>query len=168
MVEFIVDTNVPLIARGTSHMSLECEENCATFIERFLRGRQILVIDEDYFILEEYLREIKTTGPPDYANLFLKWIFNNQANPHRVKKVKIKQIRENEFEEIPDPLNNLGIDPSDLKFIAAAIANNGKAQIAEASDSKWIGWERKLTKHRIKTYFLCKQELNKIFKRKIG
>lgn len=168
MIEFVVDTNVPLIARGASHMSMECEENCTKFIELFLRGRQILVIDEDYFILDEYLREIEIAGPPDYANRFLKWLYTNQANPHRVKQVRINRIGVNEFEEIPAPLSSLGIDPSDLKFIATAIANGGKAQIAEASDSKWIGWENELNNNNVKIHFTCKRELNEIFKRKIG
>jgi len=168
MVEFIVDTNVPLIARGASHMSLECEDNCAKFIEHFLRGRQILVIDDAYAILDEYMKRIETTGPPDYSNRFLKWLFENQGNPHRVKLVKINQIGENNFEEIPESLGHLKIDPSDLKFIAVAIANKGKAQIAEASDSKWIGWESELNSHNIQIRFICKRELNEIFKRKIG
>jgi hypothetical protein len=48
MLEFVVDTNVPLIARGISHMSLECEETCAQFIELFFKGKQCLVLDQNY------------------------------------------------------------------------------------------------------------------------
>lgn len=168
MHEFIVDTNVPLIAKGDSHMSTMCEENCANFIEGFLTGKKILVIDDEYAILDEYMRCIPTTGPINFASIFLKWIYENQANVNKVKQVKINKIGEKKFEEIPSSLSNLNIDPSDLKFIAVAISNGGKAPIAEAADSKWIGWENELLKNNVKLHFNCKKELNDVFKRKIG
>jgi hypothetical protein len=168
MDEFVMDTNVPLIARGNSHMSADCEQTCSRFIEHFLRGRQILVIDDDFEIIGEYMDQISTSGPVNYANRFLKWLFENQNNQHRVKQVKINLYGAGSYEEIPEKLTELNIDPSDLKFIAVAISNQSKAPIAEASDSKWIGWEDALRELGIKIVFLCKQELGEIYEKKMG
>ncbi len=167
MDEFVVDTNVPLIARGKSHMSADCELICAQFIEPFLRGRQILVIDDDFELIGEYMGQISTSGPANYDNRFLKWLFENQGNPNRVKQVKINHNITGSYAEIPASFTEFNIDPSDLKFIAVAIANFGKAPIAEASDSKWIGWEKELSDLGIKVVFLCKQELAETYRRKM-
>ncbi len=168
MDEFVVDTNVPLIARGKSHMSTDCELVCARFIELFLRGRRILVIDDDFELIGEYMDQISTSGPANYDNRFLKWLFENQGNPHRVKQLKINLPDSGSNEENLTGLLNINIDPSDLKFIAVAIANFGRAPIAEASDSKWIGWEEALNELGIKVLFLCKQELAEVYKKKMG
>ncbi|MBE0640041.1 MAG: hypothetical protein IH598_16110 [Bacteroidales bacterium] len=168
MDEFVVDTNVPLIARGESHMSTDCELACARFIENFLRGRQILVIDDDFELIGEYMNQIPLSGPVNFANRFLKWLFENQGNSHRVKQVKINLYDSGSNEENLKGLLAINIDPSDLKFIAVAFANFGKAPIAEASDSKWIGWERALHDLGIKVDFLCKRELAEIFQKKMG
>ncbi len=167
MDEFVVDTNVPLIAQGGSHMSISCEEACALFIELFLRGRQVLVIDDNYELIGEYMDQISTSGPVNFANRFLKWLFENQSNPHRVKQVKINLYGGGSYEEIPENLTELNIDPSDFKFIAVAISNQGKASIAEASDSKWIGWEKALNDLGVRVVFLCKQELAKMYQKKM-
>ncbi len=168
MDEFVVDTNVPLIARGESHMSADCELSCAKFIELFLRGRQVLVIDDNYELINEYMNQIPISGPVNFANRFLKWLFENQGNPHRIKQVKINRFDSGTYTEIYEPLSHINIDPSDLKFIAVAIANFGKAPIAEASDSKWIGWEEELRELGIKVLFLCKRELAEIYHKKMG
>lgn len=168
MDEFVVDTNVPLIARGESHMSIDCEQACARFIELFLRGRQILVIDDNFELIGEYMNQISMSGPINYANRFLKWLFENQGNPHRVKQVKIYHHEKKTCEDIQIILSDLKVDPSDLKFFALAISNMGKAPIAEASDSKWIGWEKALNDLGIRVVFLCKQELAEAYQRKMG
>lgn len=168
MDEFVMDTNVPLIARGESHMSADCEQACARFIELFLRGRQILVIDDNFELIGEYMNQIPLSGPINFANRFLKWLYENQGNSHRVKQVKINLCDFGSNEENFEGLFEIKIDPSDLKFIAVAIANFGKAPIAEASDSKWIGWEEALNELGIKVVFLCKRELAEIYQKKMG
>lgn len=94
----------------------------------------------------------------------------NLANSDRVKQVKItpRPPSDSDFEEFPAALENAGIDHSDKKFFALACANGNMAPIAQASDSKWVGWVDALTQEGIRIEFLCKQELEEIFHRKIG
>ncbi len=168
MDEFVVDTNVPLVAKGGSHMTPNCELVCANFIELFLRGRQILVIDDSYELIGEYIQNISSKGTSNYANRFLKWLLVNQGNPHRVKQVSIN-VNINRFNEVANrTLADISFDRSDQKFVVVALANQCIAPIAQAADSKWIGWEEVLQELGLQVMFLCKQELAEIYNKKMG
>ncbi|MDP2338603.1 MAG: hypothetical protein Q8N05_19575 [Bacteroidota bacterium] len=167
MTEYIVDTNVPLVAQGTAkQMSSDCVLNCVNFLEQLFQGQFLLVIDTEYHLIGEYSIQMNKGSQYQYGNRFLKWIFNNQANPLKIKAVKITQLDEFNFEEVPQNLIDIGFDNSDRKFVAVAIANNNQAKIVQAADSKWIGWEEALNIEGITVCFLCKEELKVIYQTK--
>lgn len=167
MTEYIVDTNVPLVAQGTAtQMSGNCILNCVNFLERLFQGHFILVIDSDYHLIGEYSNQMNKGSQYQYGNRFLKWIYNNQANPCKIKTVEINQLDEFNFKEVPQSLIDIGFDNSDRKFVAVAIANNNRASIAQAADSKWIGWDEALISEGITVHFLCKDELKAIHQTK--
>jgi len=169
MVEYIVDTNVPLVAQGEAEqMSLNCQKECALFLEELFNGHIKLVIDSDYHLIGEYSNKMTKGSQAQYGNRFLKWILSNQANHSKIKTVDIHAVDQYNFEEVPQSLVDLGFDNSDRKFVAVAIANNNQAKIAQSADSKWIGWEEALKKEGIHVHFLCRQELDVIFKKKTG
>jgi Holliday junction resolvasome RuvABC ATP-dependent DNA helicase subunit len=164
MREFIIDTNVPLVAQGSAiQMSDDCVINCVDFLEDLFTNKIKLVIDSDYHLIHEYENQMRKGTRLDYGNRFLKWIYSNQANTHKIKTVEINQLDEYNFEEVPPSLIEIGFDNSDRKFIAVAIANNNQAPVAQAADSKWIGWEEALINEGISVYFLCKEELRNIY-----
>lgn len=167
MDEFVVDTNVPILAKGGSHMSSECELACAGFIELFLRGRQVLVIDDNFELISEYMRQISYSGPLNFANRFLKWILSNQNKPHRVKQVRVSSDNSRCDGFTLKALTDISFDPSDVKFVAVALANDCAAPIAQAADSKWIGWEETLNELGLQVMFLCKKELAEIYDKKM-
>lgn len=164
MREYIIDTNVPLVAQGSAvHMSEDCIINCVDFLEKLFTNKFKLVIDTDYHLIGEYENRMSSGSRLEYGNRFLKWILTNQANPQKIKTVVINQLDEFNFEEVPQSLIEIGFDNSDRKFIAVAIANNNQAPVAQAADSKWIGWEEALINEGISVYFLCKEELKNIY-----
>ena len=166
MNEFIVDTNVPLVANGDAeHMSLDCQENCVMFISKLLSGVYSIVIDDSFHIIREYEQNLKGNTQQNFGNSFLKWLLTNQHNPSKVKQVHINQIDEFNFEEVPQALIDIGFDNSDRKFIAVAVSNNFASPIAQAADSKWIGWEHILNQENIDVLFLCKKELESFFQK---
>lgn len=167
MAEYIVDTNVPLVAQGTANqMSGSCEMNCAEFLEKLFQGHFKLVIDSNYHLIGEYEKKMNKGSQVQYGNRFLKWIYTNQANTLKIKTVEIEQIDEFNFAEVPQSLIDINFDNSDRKFVAVAIANKNLAPIVQAADSKWIGWEEALTNEGITIYFLCKEELQVIYQTK--
>lgn len=167
MTEYIVDTNVPLVAQGSSiQMSNDCILNCASFLDQLFQGHFLLVIDNGYHLIDEYQNQMDKGTQYHYGNRFLKWVYTNQANPKKIKTVEINQLDEFNFKEVPQSIIDIGFDNSDRKFIAVAIANQNQASIAQAADSKWIGWENDLEKEGIKVLFLCKKELEIISRKK--
>lgn len=167
MTEYIVDTNVPLVAQGTaSQMSSNCEMNCGDFLEKLFQGHFKLVIDNNYHLIREYENKMTKGSQVQYGNRFLKWIYTNQANPLKIKTVEIEQIDEFNFAEVPQSLIDINFDNSDRKFVAVAVANKNQAPIVQAADSKWIGWEEALNNIGVRIYFLCKEELQVIYQTK--
>lgn len=166
MAELIIDTNVPLVAKGISDMPQTCVSRCVELLDEILSNKHIVVIDDKYLLIEEYEHKMNQLSEINYANRFLKWLLTNQSNPSRVKQVSITPTGHYEFEEFPQSLKDVQFDNSDRKFVAVAIANNNQAPIVQASDSKWIGWEAALNLEGIGIIFLCKHELTRVYERK--
>jgi hypothetical protein len=164
--EFIVDTNVLLVASELSDMSLDCREKCVRFIHENI-GTAIFVIDQEFEILGEYHHQLNPRGNR-LGDMFLRHLLTQRYNKAKVKNVPITKIQEYEYEEFPDSLQEKEIDNSDKKFIALANSNKGKAPIVQASDSKWIGWAAALKQEKIFVEFTCREELAEIFIRKMG
>ncbi|HVU93727.1 MAG TPA: hypothetical protein VHE34_00820 [Puia sp.] len=169
MPEFIVDTNVPIVAQGDEHpMDLDCELACIEFIEQVLSNQHTIVIDDCFHVIREYQRKLNSKGQQKLGDRFLYWVLTNQANPSRVKQIPITQTDAlgHEFAEYPASLHNINIDHSDKKFIAIAKANGQNSTIVQSSDSKWIGWIQNLFDEGILINFLCQGELEEKFKKK--
>jgi hypothetical protein len=159
MAEYIIDTNVPIIAQGDSDYTEDCQERCAHFMESIKYETHIVVIDSDYDLLVEYEKNATRYKQDSYLREFVKWLHRHKDNSSKVKKVNISQDSEKGYIEVPQNLHALNFDWSDRKFIAVAIANDKIAPIIEAGDSKWIGWESALNNEGISVDFLCKKEL---------
>ena len=164
-MEYVVDTNVLLVANGQSAMSLDCEETCVRFIQSFWR-QHTLVIDDQFLVLGEYQHKLRAKRG-GIGDKFLKMALTSQSN---VKRITITRSgsTEHDFIEYPDTLSAMDIDPSDRKFFALSNANTAETPIAQASDSKWIGWAEALQAAGITVHFLCKSELSAIFQKKMG
>lgn len=169
MKEYIVDTNVPLVANGNSDMNDDCVAACTIFIQGFKLGKFKVVIDDMYLLIKEYQHKLKPKGQAKAGDLFFNWVLTNQTNPNWVKQVSITPQPPSEyaFAEFPASLESVCIDNSDRKFIALAKSNQGVAPIAQAADSKWVGWVTALREEGIEVEFLCYQELLEIYQRKM-
>jgi hypothetical protein len=77
----IVDTNVPVVAnRKTAQASPTCVASCIRTIQE-VRSHRILVIDDAWRILREYIANLRSTGQPGVGDAFLKWVLTNRDNP---------------------------------------------------------------------------------------
>ncbi|MGE7775520.1 hypothetical protein ACQKLP_12400 [Chitinophaga sp. NPDC101104] len=166
MSEVIIDTNIPLVAGGYSDMPDSCRESCIQLIDEIIENKHIVIIDNIYKIIGEYENKIQYISEVNYARQFLKWVYTNQGNDTRIRSVELTEIAENEYEEFPDEIEDF--DHSDRKFVAVAIANDYKAPIYQASDSKWIGWEQSLNEVGVQVVFLCKKSLAEKFRKKMN
>jgi len=131
--KFVIDTNVAISANGKdTHASFSCQLACIKLLENC--KKLPLVIDESDFIMGEYARHLSYAGQPGIGDMFFKYLHDNQYAAKKIYAVKITQSKDARrgFDELP--VNSL--DPSDRKFLAAAVV--AKAIIVNATDSDWI------------------------------
>ena len=130
-----------------------CELACEKYLQNLMHSG-ILVIDNQWLIIKEYMNKNSQTGQPHAGDAFLKWVLTHQATK-RCEKVPITKIAENDFAEFPKSPSLEKFDPSDRKFVAVALTHHAKPAIANAVDSDWYNHKQTLAEHGVKLDFLC-------------
>lgn len=165
----VVDTNVPRTANGENHGA---SSSCTTASARALREvteRGHLFLDGGNAIFNEYRKGLSLSGQPGPGDAFLKWVLTNQWNASRVTRVKVTRCGQDlqDFEELPQPPQNVFYDPSDRVFLAVAATHSEKPPILQSLDSKWWGWQEALEEIGVSIYFLCPEEIEQKHREKM-
>lgn len=128
---FVVDTNVAIVANGSSdHVDEQCESACVEALSAVL-DRGVVVVDEIGHIIGEYVGQL-SFGSPGMGSVFLKHVHDHQYSGERVRRVPITPAGDDRgFEELPPNR----FDRSDRKFLATAVS--GGADVLNATDSDW-------------------------------
>lgn len=155
----VVDTNVPIVANGTSEQaSPSCIHTCRLQLDKIVNGASILVIDNEWRILQEYKSNLHL-DKRGAGNKFLKWLLRNRTNPQRCEQISITLKSDaqhaGDFCEFPDDADLAHFDPSDRKFVAVALAHADKPPILNATDSDWWHYQQPLVAHGVRVDFLC-------------
>jgi hypothetical protein len=152
----VVDTNVPVAANGMAdHVSEDCVIGCVKRLKR-VRKKEILLLDDGRRILDEYKGYLSPSGQPGLGDMFMKWVWNNQANSRRCKVIPITSLDEKPcFHEFPNDDDLDGFDISDRKFVAVAKASGLNPPILNATDTDWWDFKEALEKNGIKVEFIC-------------
>lgn len=162
----VVDTNVLLVANNQhDDISPECIEACIRRL-RSLQEEGVVVIDDDYRILGEYLHKTSIRPPKGVGDVFLKWLLRSVGAGSRVHVVTLTETTPDEFTEFPDPDLQHRFDASDRKFLAVANAHPEKPPVWQAADSKWLDWWRSLRARGVVIDFLCPADACRFYRRK--
>ena len=159
----IVDTNVAVVANGQSpQASPNCVDICINRLEGIIRGEEKLVLDNEWIILGEYLRNLRSSGEPGAGDNFLRWILMNKDK--RCDSVSITPVdgSANEFEEFPDDPALTDFDPDDRKFIAVARAHPETPPILQAVDSQWWDFRDALRENGVTVAFICESDIQRL------
>jgi len=162
MKAFVVDTNVPIVANGQAdHADSDCILACLKALEEVRRTK--IVLDDDLRIVSEYFHKLSRSGEPGPGDAFVKWAYDNQANPARCEQVHItpKPGAREDYEEFPEDPQLEGFDPSDRKFAAAARASQLKPKVLNAVDTDWWRARRPLARRGVHVEFLCPQAMQR-------
>ena len=161
---FVVDTNVAVVANQccSPQAELACVLACINALEDIThRGK--IVLDKQFRgfyqsrILDEYMGKLSLSGQPGFGDAFLRWAWDNQANPERSEQVEI-HFRGNDgedYEEFPDDSALDKFDPSDRKFVAVALGSKSNPEILNAVDRDWWNYRKELERHGVRIKFLC-------------
>lgn len=169
-VRCVIDTNVAVTANGENDAAgPKCVVASARALQAVIASGH-LFIDHSGLILLEYRKYLRARGEPGPGDVFLKWLLTHEWGETRVTRVVITPKRENaaEFAELPTPSDGTVYDSSDLKFLAVAAAHPEHPPILQALDSKWWGWRKALSDASVTIYFLCEDEIAKIYETKMG
>ena len=156
MTEWVVDTNVPIVANGRSEdgearpPSLACREATVLFLLRVVTSERVL-LDQGGEIQAEYRAHLRPSGQPGVGDRFYQVVL--QSSPDRVRRVDLPRGSDGEFENLPTSLRAIGFDPSDRKF--AALAHQEAAPLANATDSDWINDAETVEQAGIRVHNLC-------------
>jgi hypothetical protein len=157
----IIDTNVPIVAnKGETHASLLCARACVEFIESIKSNGIVVVMDDNWYILREYIHHLDPAGQ-GVGDKFLRWIFDNQTNPTCCDQIHITPTnsRNEEFAEFPQDIRLDQFDRADRKFVAVSKADPNHPEIYDATDPDWWQYRDVLKANGVNVIFLCPHEV---------
>jgi len=164
-MRLIVDTNVPVVANGAS-ISPQAAPGCVRACVSRLRDIQlhhVLILDDGWHILKEYMRELASSGQPGVGDAFLKWVLTNRANPQRCEIVHITPRNGGRdpvtFVEFPEDDALAGFHRKDRKFVAASVSHPERPPILNAVDTDWWNYRMALERHGVRVEFLCPEAM---------
>ena len=158
----VVDTNVAVVANGKSQQaSAACVLTCTEKLQQIMTGELKLVLDNDWRILNEYMRNLRSNGA-DVGDRFLGWLLANKDR--QCDYVSITPIggSENDFQEFPTDPALTSFDPADRKFIAVALAHAEKPPILQAVDSEWWNYREAFRQNGVTIDFICEDDIRLI------
>lgn len=159
----VVDTNVPVVANGNSEAGSKCVRRCVGALRDLIASGRI-AIDDGWRIIGEYRNNLSETGQPGVGDRFFLWTLRIRNSSERCVLVPITSVGDNreDYAEFPRDPALSGFDPSDRKFVAVAVAVDGRASILQAVDTKWWLYRDALTRPGVDVCYLCKEEVSEI------
>ncbi|MBN9528950.1 MAG: hypothetical protein J0H82_22260 [Alphaproteobacteria bacterium] len=166
MAKVVIDTNVLLVANGDHpDVSSACRRICIEVLSNS-KKYGVVVIDDSFLILREYLNKTKPNQPKGAGDAFLKWLLQNRKNEEFVHQVKLTEVEDSIFEEFPDLDLQPHFDPPDRKFAAVAHCHPDKPTVLQAADCKWLDWWKSLQAAGVQVKFLCAEDACRFYQRK--
>jgi len=162
----VIDTNVLLVANNAHQdVSPECVLECVNRLEDMQRNG-VVVIDDAWRIVDEYLKKTQPNQPKGVGDVFLKWLLRNLGNQQRVHQVIITESAAHTFDEFPVQGLQSTFDPHDRKFAAVANVHPNKPPVWQAADCKWLNWWPQLQAAGVVVEFLCPDDVCRFYQNK--
>ena len=162
MTAYVVDTNVAVVANADANKSPQADPDCVLACITKLKTVYIngmVVLDNHGLILREYMSNLSMSGQPGAGDLFMKWVWNVQADVSHCQQVTItpQSTSPGDFAEFPQDPALANFDRSDRKFVAVALASKLRPEILNAVDTDWANYYEVLARHGVNIKFLCSQ-----------
>lgn len=161
----LVDTNVPVVANEDApQASPACILACTRALAAIMRGDARLALDDNWLIIREYQRHLRSSGQPGVGDAFLKWVLTNLANPNRCELVhlSVADPSGSHFTQFPDDPALTDFDPADRKFVAVAVAHPDRPSILQAVDTNWWAFRDVLARCGVPVTFLCEDDIARL------
>ena len=151
MSRYVIDTNVAIVANGSSvGVTDRCRLAAIEILLAALKNG-VIFLDTEGKVQTEYGRHLKPRGQPGVGDRFYLEIIN--SNPKRVQRVDLLRKPNGEYVDLPQRVVDAGFDPSDRVF--AALAKKTKSKVHNAVDTDWLEKLDVLQACGIKVVFVC-------------
>jgi hypothetical protein len=158
MTAFVVDVNVAIVANGKAQQAnMDCRLACVDALLA-LQQRGAVVLDGLRLILAEYQKHLSPSGQPGLGDMFMQWVWENQAVSERCEQVIITPVDGSFAEFPPDPALST-FDPDDRKYVAVALRSQRAPKALNAVDTDWWQHRAALTRNGVRLQFLCPQHM---------
>ncbi|MGI4883605.1 MAG: hypothetical protein ACRYFR_01440 [Janthinobacterium lividum] len=148
-----------IVANGKSAASPACVLAAIERLERLIAG-ETLILDDAEYILTEYRRHLSPHGQPGAGDQFYRWIWEQAFyNPAHCEQVTLELAETGDFAAFPKTDELEKFDPSDRKFVAAALTHEANPPIVNATDSDWHHHHEALGRHGVRVEFICPAEM---------
>jgi hypothetical protein len=161
MKAFVVDVNVAIVANGHSRQAdLACVSACVNALDEIVQ-RGMIVLDDGWQILAEYIRHLSPKGQPGLGDAFMQWVWEHQSIDDRCERVTLTPSRNavDEFEEFPADSQLRDFDRSDRKYVAVALSSRKNPEVLNAVDPDWWQHKEVLLRNSVRLRFLCPQHM---------
>jgi hypothetical protein len=160
-MHYLIDTNVAIVANGNSNAGPACVIAAIERLEKLIAG-EIIVLDDADHILQEYRRHLSPSGQPGTGDQFYRWLYEQAAhNPQHCDKVTLELDEDRNFAAFPKANELARFDPSDRKFVAAALTHPANPPVVNATDRDWHEHHDALQRNGVRIEFLCMEEMTK-------
>jgi hypothetical protein len=165
MKAVVIDTNVAVMANSQEKLAdLECVSACLKVL-RAVHSQGLVVLDDRQRILTEYRKHLSMSGQPGPGDLFMKWVWTNQANPRFCEQVNItpRSGDTEDFEEFPEDPDLANFDRADRKWVAVARTSKNNPSILWSVERGWCKHRECLARHGVHVECICphlEQKLN--------
>jgi hypothetical protein len=164
-VRAVIDTNILLVANGQHEAaSPDCVIECVQRLQ-YMERSGIIVVDDGYRIIGEYLNKTSPNQPKGAGDIFLKWLLRQASTTH-IESVALNERAQYCFAEFPDPVLEPLFDEKDRVFAAVANAHLSKPPIWQAVDCKWLNWWGALQAKGVEVVFLCPADVHTFYCKK--
>lgn len=160
-MHFLIDTNVAVVANQKSNVGPRCQGAAVARLEQ-LKAREILVLDDAFYILNEYDRNLNSLGKPGLGDIFYLWVLRNRHNPKHCEQITLALDDDGSFTAFPTAPELAKFDPSDRKFVAAALTHGARPPVVNASDTDWYEHREALNAHGVEIEFTCPEEMTRL------
>lgn len=162
MRAYVVETNVAIVANNRPQQTRQADRHCilacigklvecAKILKGTMRGR--LVLDDGGEIESEYAAYLSRSGQPGVGDEFFLEVNRYGYGPN-CERVAITPC-DGSYAEFPDCVTLAGFDPSDRKFVAAALASRHSPSVLNAVDSDWRDYQQELEAAGVRIEQLC-------------
>jgi len=164
MKAFVVDVNVAIVANGRA---LQADDKCRMACLEALKTiiyHGMIVLDDGMRILKEYMDNLSMSGEPGVGDIFMKWVWENQAFAERCEQVPLvcKENDPENFMIFPEDPDLRAFDRSDRKYAAVALASSKNPLLLNAVDTDWWHHREAFERNGVRFNFLCPQHMHNI------